>query len=124
MIIALRQCFRYFVHVKIVGNDNYKVEVRTTQLNNVFEVGSTAQFQCSITPPPSVSKSTVLRYYWTIPLSYSRVLLTSNISIYIDIYRYTVVNSVYCEVTTDTALRFGVGYLKFEVKGNLIHFIY
>ena len=102
----------------------YEVKVNSMTSDEVHELGTTANFCCSISPPPTISPPSRLTYYWTIPGISSRRRRSSNSSFYIG-YNYQKLNDIHCEVWDSNRYLLGAGYHFFKVnskdfKQNLI----
>ena len=93
----------------------YEVNVNSMTSDEVHELGSTATFHCSISPPPTIIPPSSLTYYWTIP-GVSKRRRSSKSSYYIG-HRYQKLNVIHCEVWDRYLL--GTGYILFKVNSKV-----
>ncbi len=98
----------------------YDVIVRPLSTTQVYTIGMTAQFNCSITPNPlNIDPTVNLRYFWYLSGS-SRLLYLitslSNASIYIH-QGFSKINKILCEVRAN-GIAISRGHFLMEVQGS------
>lgn len=98
----------------------YKVKVIPIDTTKVYTIGTTGQFNCSITPNPvSLDQNVILRYYWYLGSSiFSYSSSSSNTSIYFH-QGYSKLNKISCEVRANN-IELSRGYFLIEVEGNRV----
>ena len=96
----------------------YEVQVNSMTSDGSYELGSGANFSCSISPTPIISPPNSLIYYWTIPGIYSRRSALSSTSTFYIGYHYQKLNDIHCEVRDSSGYIFGTGHLFFKVKSE------
>ncbi len=94
--------------------------VRPLSTTQVYTIGMTVQFNCSITPNPlNIDPTVNLRYYWYLSgSSRSRYFIRSlsNASIYIH-QGFSKINKILCEVRAN-GIAISHGHFLMEVQGN------